>query len=43
MTMTYEFERQNLSLIHSDLDKIAQTYKENAMFIPVELSIVNSL
>lgn len=41
--MTYEFERQNLSLIHSDLDKIAQTYKENAMFIPVELSIVNSL
>ncbi|WRF50934.1 ATP/GTP-binding protein [Helicobacter pylori] len=43
MTMTYELERQNLSLIHSDLDKIAQTYKENAMFIPVELSIVNSL
>ncbi len=43
MTMTYEFERQNLSLIHSDLDKIAQTYKEKAMFIPVELSIVNSL
>ncbi|WRG38376.1 ATP/GTP-binding protein [Helicobacter pylori] len=43
MTMTYEFERQNLSLIHSDLDKIAQTYKENTMFIPVELSIVNSL
>ncbi|GHS58893.1 hypothetical protein JP0131_02500 [Helicobacter pylori] len=43
MTMTYEFERQNLSLIHSDLDKIAQTYKENAMFIPVELSFVSSL
>ncbi len=43
MTMTYELERQNLNLIHSDLDKIAQTYKENAMFIPVELSIVNSL
>ncbi|MGL2815246.1 AAA family ATPase [Helicobacter pylori] len=43
MTMTYEFERQNLGLIHSNLDKIAQTYKENAMFIPIELSIVNSL
>ncbi len=43
MTMTYEFEKQNLSLIHSVLDKIAQTYKEKAMFIPVELSIVNSL
>ncbi len=43
MTMTYEFERQNLGLIHSNLDKIAQIYKENAMFIPIELSIVNSL
>ncbi|GAA7149160.1 hypothetical protein HpBGD46_03310 [Helicobacter pylori] len=41
--MTYEFERQNLGLIHSNLDKIAQIYKENAMFIPIELSIVNSL
>ncbi|GAA7683991.1 hypothetical protein MMM7_01470 [Helicobacter pylori] len=43
MTMTYEFERQNIGLIHSNLDKIAQIYKENAMFIPIELSIVNSL
>ncbi len=42
MTMTYEFERQNLGLIHSDLDTIAQIYKENAAFIPIELSTLNS-
>ncbi len=42
MTLTYERETHNFGLIHSDLDKIAQIYKENAVFIPIELSTLNS-
>ncbi|WP_104760761.1 AAA family ATPase [Helicobacter cetorum] len=43
ITMTYEPEKRNLSLRHPNLDKIGQTYKEHAIFIPIELSIINSL
>ncbi len=43
MTLTYESETHNSGSIHSDLDKIAQIYKENAAFIPIELPALNSL
>ncbi len=41
-THNYERETHNFGLIHSDLEEIAQIYKENAAFIPIELSALNS-
>ncbi len=41
-THNYERETHNFGLIHSDLEEIAQIYKENAAFIPIELSTLNS-
>ncbi|GAA7944167.1 ATP/GTP phosphatase [Helicobacter pylori] len=43
MGITYESERDRLRLVHSDLDKIGQTYQEHTAFIPVDLSFVSSL
>ncbi|EQD89651.1 hypothetical protein HPSA50_0043 [Helicobacter pylori SouthAfrica50] len=42
MTLTYERGTHNSGLIRSDLDTIAQIYKENAVFIHIELSTLNS-
>ncbi|GAA7922178.1 ATP/GTP phosphatase [Helicobacter pylori] len=43
MGITYESERDRLRLVHSDSDKIGQTYQEHTAFIPVDLSFVSSL
>ncbi len=43
MGITYESERDRLRLVHSDLDKIGQTYQEHTAFIPVDLSFISPL
>ncbi len=43
MGITYESERDRLRLVHSDLDKIGQTYQEHTAFIPVDSYFINPL
>ncbi|AFI05776.1 AAA family ATPase [Helicobacter cetorum] len=43
MTMTYEPKKRDFNLRHPNLDKIGQTYRERAIFIPIELSFIDSL